>query len=101
MAGQRNPRVVYRAALKTMASNVRAMLTSWQPPSTKYYPETPGGPYVWHNTPRSRTDIPAWEFPENDPAELLRLAQFMDAVIADATAVRAAALHRHAELTNE
>lgn len=71
----------------------QTMTHAWQPPSTRWFTD-PDGHERWHPTPRKRSDIPASEFPENDPEALRRLITYCRAIASSADQITELAEHR-------
>ncbi len=78
----------------------QTMTNAWQPPSARWFAD-PDGHERWHATPRKRSEIPASEFPENDPEALRRLIRFCRAIASRAEQITELAEHRLDELAEQ
>jgi hypothetical protein len=78
----------------------QTMTHGWKPPSARWFAD-PDGHERWHATPRKRSDIPASEFPENDPEALRRLIKFCRAIANRADQITELAEHRLDELAEQ
>jgi hypothetical protein len=78
MSRGRGVRSLIVEQLRHLGANARTMTAQWgSPPSRTFYDANDGRGFTSHFPGRARKDIPAEEYPENNPEQLRRLIRFM------------------------
>jgi hypothetical protein len=98
MARGFRPQVIEQ--LRKMRAWHAYLLAAWQAPSSTWY-DAGDGRGIASNPKRSRSDIPAAEFPEHNPQRLRELVGYMESVEAQARIIRQAAQNRLMQLEEQ
>jgi hypothetical protein len=78
MSRPKNPRILVRAELDKLKTWIEIQRSVLRPPSKTWYDADDGKGMTYHLPPR--TEVPAEEYPENQPEMWDNLAKYMQAI---------------------